>query len=147
MYIQLRRYWTQFSSMRSVEVSRGEWKFLLLCILKYWYLIIQNNGKTLRLYHGTRHRGSEIEDNSSVDRVYVVYNTCACWWTCSKGGLRARASTWCSSLHGRLTDIHACTWSLHWWSSFLKSSSLFKKCRTAFKSFIKCIDVKCTLIL
>lgn len=93
MYIQLRRYWTQFSSMRSVEVSRGEWKFLLLCILKYWYLIIQNNGKTLRLYHGTRHRGSEIEDNSSVDRVYTVYNTCACWWTCSKGGLKARAST------------------------------------------------------
>lgn len=58
--------------MRSVEVSREEWKFLLLCILKYRYLIIQNNGKTLRLYHGTRHRGSEIEDKTSVDRVYTI---------------------------------------------------------------------------
>lgn len=58
--------------MRSVEVSRGEWKFLLLCIFKHRYLIIQNNGKTPRLYHGTRHRGSEIEDNSTVDRVYTI---------------------------------------------------------------------------
>lgn len=73
MYLQLRRSWTQ--SVRCVQLKfLGEnenfsfFAYLSTCR----YPIIKNNGETLRLYHGTRHCGREIEGNSCVDMGYTT---------------------------------------------------------------------------